>query len=224
MIEACSAGSQGSDAVSDAPQVRGTLYIISAPSGAGKTSLVQALVSAEDGIAISVSYTTRPMRPAEREGIDYHFVEPSGFERLMAEGAFLEHARVFDHHYGTLRARVEERLAQGLDLILEIDWQGAQQVRAACPRCLSIFILPPSHAELERRLNTRGGDDAEVIRRRMRDAVNEISHYREYDYLIVNDEFERALADLRAIVRAGRLGLERQRVLQRALLQDLMAT
>ncbi len=202
----------------------GQLYIVSAPSGAGKTSLVQALVSAEQGIIPSISYTTRPMRPTEQDGVDYRFVEPEVFEQMAADGAFLEHARVFDHAYGTSRAWVEERLAQGIDVVLDIDWQGAGQVRKALRDCRSIFILPPSCAELELRLRARGGDAAEVIRRRMRAARDEIFHYAEYDYLIVNDEFERALADLRAIVRGSRLGIERQRVLRRCLLQDLLAT
>lgn len=200
----------------------GRLYIVSAPSGAGKTSLVKALVQAHPDIALSVSYTTRPRRAGEIEGSDYHFVDPPAFEAMLEQAAFLEHARVFDHRYGTSREWVEARLAAGSDVILEIDWQGARQVRAARGDCTGIFILPPSCAILEARLRGRGGDREEVIARRMRDAVAEISHYGEYEYLIVNDEFERALADFDAILRAERLRYARQRLALGALLAGLM--
>ncbi len=200
----------------------GRLYLVSAPSGAGKTSLVKALVANHPDIALSVSHTTRPMRAGERKGSDYHFVDLATFEAMVENGAFLEHARVFDHRYGTSKEWVAARLLKGTDVILEIDWQGARQVRAAREDCTGIFILPPSCAVLEERLHGRGGDREEVIRRRMRDAVAEISHYAEYDYLIVNDEFERALADFEAIVRADRVTLVRQRLALAALLQDLM--
>ncbi|MGH8584241.1 MAG: guanylate kinase [Gammaproteobacteria bacterium] len=201
----------------------GLLYIVSAPSGAGKTSLVKRLAESLPGAVISVSYTTRPMRPGEQDGVDYHFVSPGQFIAMVAGGALLEHAQVFDHRYGTGRAAVESQLDQGLDVILEIDWQGAQQVRAARAGSIGIFILPPSCAALEERLNGRGGDSAAVIARRMRDAVSEISHYREYEYLVVNDVFERALEDLCAILRAGRLAGARQRAALRPLLESLMA-
>ncbi len=203
-------------------EAAGRLYIVSAPSGAGKTSLVQALVATHPDIALSVSYTTRPMRAGEREGIDYHFVDPVSFEAMVERAAFLEHARVFDHRYGTSKEWVAARLARGMDVILEIDWQGARQVRAAEKNCAGIFILPPSCEVLEERLHGRGNDPESVIRRRMRDAVAELSHYAEYDYLIVNDAFDRALADLEAIVRADRLTLPRQRVALAPLLRDLM--
>ncbi|MGH8480770.1 MAG: guanylate kinase [Gammaproteobacteria bacterium] len=200
----------------------GRLYIVSAPSGAGKTSLVKTLVATHPDIALSVSHTTRPMRAGERNGGDYHFVELPAFEAMAENAAFLEHARVFDHRYGTSKEWVAARLMKGMDVILEIDWQGARQVRAAQRDCTGIFILPPSCEVLEERLRRRGGDREEIIRRRMRDAVAEISHYAEYDYLVVNDEFDRALADLEAILRADRLTLGRQRFALAPLLQDLM--
>jgi len=172
--------------------VRGTLFIFSAPSGAGKTSLVKALLQAMDGIEVSVSHTTRPPRPGEVDGVDYHFVDVPTFEKMVAEGAFLEHARVFDNYYGTARSSVEARLQAGVDVILEIDWQGARLVREQ--------FLPPSREALEVRLRGRGQDSDEVIARRMRDAVREMSHYAEFDYLVINDDFEVALGELRAIV------------------------
>jgi guanylate kinase len=200
----------------------GRIYIVSAPSGAGKTSLVKALVATHPDIALSVSHTTRPMRTGEREGSDYHFVDLPTFEAMVESAAFLEHARVFDHRYGTSKEWVGARLREGTDVILEIDWQGARQVRAARSDCTGIFILPPSCEVLEERLHGRGGDREEIIQRRMQDAVAEISHYAEYDYLIVNDDFDRALADLEAIVRVDRLTLGRQRFALAPLLQGLM--
>ena len=200
----------------------GRLYIISAPSGAGKTSLVKALVATHPDIALSVSYTTRPMRAGEREGSDYHFVDPPTFDAMVESAAFLEHARVFDHRYGTAKEWVASRLIRDTDVILEIDWQGARQVRKAWPQSIGIFILPPSYQDLEQRLKTRGMDDEVVIRRRMLAAVSEMSHYSEYDYLLVNDDFERALGDLRAILRAGRLGSGRQRTALHSLVGDLL--
>ncbi|MGE0580888.1 MAG: guanylate kinase [Steroidobacteraceae bacterium] len=179
---------------------RGRLYVIAAPSGAGKTSLVKALLARRPGIEVSVSYTTRKPRPNEVDGRDYCFVDRAAFERLIAEDALLEHALVFDNFYGTSRARVEGALAAGRDVILEIDWQGARQVRARLPDCATVFILPPSHAALERRLHDRRTDDAAVIARRLRDAAADISHWREFDYVIVNDRFEEALAALERIV------------------------
>jgi guanylate kinase len=201
---------------------QGTLYIISAPSGAGKTSLVKALIDRDSQLVCSISYTTRTMRKGEIDGQDYHFVRPAVFEEMVAESAFLEHARVFDNCYGTARQSVEALLAQGLDVVLEIDWQGAQQIRQQMPGSVSVFILPPSAQALESRLRQRGQDSEEVIARRMRDAVNEMSHYAEYDYLIVNDQFERALADMQAIVAAGRCVGHRQQIRYAALIQDLL--
>ncbi len=189
----------------------GRLFVLAAPSGAGKTSLVRALMQREPGLRFSVSYTTRPRRAAELDGRDYHFVTSEEFEAMVARGEFLEHARVFDNRYGTARRQVEASLAAGQDLILEIDWQGAQQIRAAMPQCVSIFILPPSRAELERRLRGRGTDTEDVIQRRLRDAAADMTHWAEFDYVVVNDEFERALAELQAIVRGAGEGLRRER-------------
>ncbi len=183
----------------------GTLYIFSAPSGAGKTSLVKALLAEMEGIEVSVSHTTRAMRPGEQDGVDYHFISKDEFENKVEADAFLEHAQVFDNFYGTARSSIEARLAAGADVILEIDWQGAQQVRAWKSGAVSVFILPPSRAALEQRLRGRGQDSEEIIARRMRDAVSETSHYAEFDYLVINDQFELALHDLQAIVRARRL-------------------
>ena len=183
--------------------------MIAAPSGAGKTSLVRALMQREPGLRFSISYTTRAPRPTERPGHDYFFVDRAEFERMVANGEFLEHARVFDNYYGTARMQVEAALAAGQDLILEIDWQGAAQVRRALPECISIFILPPSRAELERRLRGRGTDAEEVIQRRLRDAASDMTHWREFDHVVVNDDFERALAGLQDVV-AGRDGRTRR--------------
>jgi len=182
----------------------GTLYVISAPSGAGKTSLVKALLEKTDGIGVSVSHTTRAMRDGEQDGFDYHFVDKAEFEKMVEDSAFLEHAQVFDNFYGTAIANIEATLQQGDDVILEIDWQGAEQVRKQLPYSVNIFILPPSQAALEERLRGRGQDSEEIIARRMRDAKSETSHYSEYDYLVVNDDFDDALAELRGIVLAHR--------------------
>ncbi len=200
----------------------GTLYIVAAPSGAGKTSLVKALVEQLDELEVSVSYTTRPPRPGEKDGINYHFIDREGFQRMVAAGEFLEHAEVFGNFYGTAKANIFERLRAGIDVILEIDWQGARQVREAFPETVGIFILPPSREVLEQRLRDRGQDSEETIARRMRDATEEMSHYREFDYLVVNDRFERSLEELRAIVVARRLRLEAQELKLRELLQDLV--
>jgi guanylate kinase len=195
---------------------RGRLYVFAAPSGAGKTSLVRALMQREPGLRFSISCTTRPPRPSEVHGRDYYFLSPAEFERLVEAGEFLEHARVFDNRYGTPRQPVQAALESGQDLILEIDWQGAAQVRAALPESVSIFILPPSRAELERRLRGRGTDSAEVIARRLRDAAADMTHWREFDKVVVNDDFDRALDELQAIVagdeapgRRERYGLEK---------------
>lgn len=182
------------------------LFTISAPSGAGKTSLVRALLERRaDSAAVCVSHTTRPMRPGDVDGSDYHFVSRRRFEAMIAADEFLEHARVFDNLYGTARASVEELLASGRHVILEIDWQGARQVFEAFPQAIKVFILPPSREALYERLQGRGQDNEAVIRRRMADAVTEMRHYDEYHYLVINDDFTTALADLEALFRAQRL-------------------
>lgn len=201
---------------------KGALYIVAAPSGAGKTSLVRELVRTTSHIAVSVSHTTRPMRNGERDGVDYHFVSVDAFQHMIGQEVFLEQAEVFGHFYGTSQAWVEERLCEGTDVILEIDWQGGQQVRRLMPEAVGVFILPPSQEALHERLTERGLDDSAVIGHRMAKAVSEISHYSEFDYLIVNDEFEKALSDLQAVVRSRRLGLDFQKEWCRGLIADLL--
>jgi guanylate kinase len=185
--------------------IEGTLFVVAAPSGAGKSTLVNALLEREPAISLSVSHTTRPPRTGELYGRHYYFVERVEFEREIAEGIFLEHAEVHGNLYGTSRTTVQSLLSQGRDVLLEIDWQGAEQIRRAKPDCVSVFILPPSRTELERRLRGRGSDSVEVIERRLRNSRGEIAHAHEFDYILVNDAFEDALADLQAIVRAVRL-------------------
>jgi guanylate kinase len=205
--------------LSDAAGRRGRLFVIAAPSGAGKTSLVRALMAREPGLRFSISYTTRPQRPTEQHGRDYFFVGKDEFAQMVANGEFLEHARVFDNYYGTARRPVEDALSAGQDLILEIDWQGAAQIRAALPECISIFILPPSRPELERRLRGRGTDSEEVIQRRLRDAASDMTHWREFDHVVVNDDFSQALVQLQEVV-AGRGEATRR---DRAGLEELAA-
>jgi guanylate kinase len=183
----------------------GMLYVVSAPSGAGKTSLVKALLEETDYIEVSVSYTTRAKRVGEREGIDYHFVAKQTFQQMIARESFIEHAEVFTNYYGTSKQRIKEKLSAGIDVILEIDWQGAQQVRKQFKNCVSVFILPPSKNELLKRLQERGQDDTGVIERRMNEAIGEMSHYKEFDYLIVNDQFSHALGEFKALISAYRL-------------------
>ena len=200
----------------------GTLYTVSAPSGAGKTSLVKALIDTTPGVRVSVSHTTREMRPGEQQGVNYHFVDQTAFLAMVEGGAFLEYARVFAHYYGTSQQWVADTLARGGDVILEIDWQGASQVRRLMPQAVSIFILPPSRETLEQRLTQRGRDATEVIAARMAGARNEISHYVEADYMIINDDFDTALADFRAIILCKRLSLEKQRNKHQALINSLL--
>lgn len=200
----------------------GKLFVVSAPSGAGKTSLVRALVEQRSNLVVSVSHTTRRPRPNEVEGREYFFVTPEEFERLVRAGAFLEHARVFDNCYGTGAARVRAHLDAGRDVLLEIDWQGARQVRRALPECVTIFILPPSRAALEERLHARRTDSPEIIARRLREAVDDMSHYREFDYLIVNDRFEQALSELSAVLDGDGQRLRADRPELSPLLQRLL--
>ena len=202
---------------------RGLLFVVSAPSGAGKTSLVSALVRADSNLRVSVSHTTRARRPSEAEGEHYHFIEAGRFREMIDRQEFLEHALVFGQHYGTARATVARELGLGRDVVLEIDWQGARQVRAAHPEAISIFVLPPSRALLAERLKGRAQDGAEAIRERTHKAVSEMTHYDEFDYVVVNAEFEVALADLVAIVRAERLGQDAQRERLAPLIRELLS-
>ncbi len=205
--------------------VQGTLYIVSAPSGAGKSSLIQALLKTQPlyDMQVSVSHTTRAARPGEVHGEHYYFIDKAEFHNMIARDAFLEHAEVFGNYYGTSRETIEQILATGVDIFLDIDWQGAQQIRQRMPQARSIFILPPSKVELDRRLRGRGQDSEEVIAKRMAQAVAEMSHYAEYDYLIVNDDFDTALSDLKTIIRAERLRMGRQKQRHGGLISKLMA-
>ncbi|MEM1230297.1 MAG: guanylate kinase [Pseudomonadota bacterium] len=201
----------------------GLLLVVAAPSGAGKTSLVRALLETDPKVRVAVSHTTRPIRPGEADGVNYHFVDLPDFERLIAEDAFVEHAEVFGNRYGTSKAALASSLAGGQDVVLEIDWQGARQVRTAFPDTVaSIFILPPSLATLKQRLTGRGQDAPAVIEARMAKAVAEISHYADFDYLVVNDDFDTAAAELASIVRAERLRRPRQGARHEALLNSLL--
>jgi len=198
--------------------------VVAAPSGGGKTSLINALIDKDNRVRLSVSYTTRPPRPGEQDGVHYHFVDESEFMDLVARNAFLEHARVFDYRYGTGRQAVEQQLAAGHDVILDIDWQGARQIRETFPSCRSIFIIPPSLEVLRQRLTARGQDSEKVIRRRMRDAQAEISHWNEFDFLIINDNFDEALADLQAIIRSGKSNRPVTGRQRREILAELLGT
>ena len=208
---------------SSASPTRGKLFVIAAPSGAGKTSLVKALLERKPELHVSISHTTRPRRPTERPGREYYFVTVDEFGRLISEGQFLEHAKVFDNLYGTGRQPVEAQLARGYSVVLEIDWQGAQQVRRALPECSTIFILPPSRQALEDRLRNRMTDSDEVIARRLRDAVGDMSHWTEFDYVVVNDDFGRAVDDLVRIVEGRAEDLSGGRPELKALLRGLLA-
>ncbi|MBE2899160.1 guanylate kinase [Pasteurellaceae bacterium 20609_3] len=203
----------------------GQLYIISAPSGAGKSSLIAALLNnlGEGKAKVSVSHTTRAPRPGEVDGVHYYFCDVGSFKQHIADGHFLEYAQVFENYYGTSKPMIEESLAQGIDVFLDIDWQGAQQVREKLPECKSIFILPPSLAELEQRLQRRGQDSEEVIAKRMEKAIAEMSHYAEYDYVVVNDQFQQALCQLQAILQAEKLTLAAQQKNHGALIAQLLA-
>ena len=200
----------------------GTLYTVSAPSGAGKTSLVNALIERCEGLQVSVSHTTRPMRPAEKEGVNYHFVSDNVFVDMLDRAEFLEHAQVFGNLYGTSSVWLEEQLDRGLDVILEIDWQGARQVKQLLPETQSIFILPPSRQALQQRLSLRGQDDPSIIEGRMNAAVAEMSHYVESDFLVVNKDFDQALDELQSIVASQRLRTARQQKILSGMLQNLL--
>lgn len=204
-------------------QATGTLYIVSAPSGAGKTTLVKALVEQIDTLKVSVSHTTRAVRPGEVDGLNYHFTSREQFLSQVNEGDFLEHAEVFGNLYGTSQSTVEQTLADGHDLILEIDWQGAQQVRRALPHARSIFILPPSREALQQRLSNRGQDSDEVIAARMALATTEMSHYVEYDYIVINDDFQIALEELKSVLVGNRLTLARQQAVYHQLFSALLS-
>jgi guanylate kinase len=200
----------------------GELFVISAPSGAGKTSLVKALLAARPNLVVSVSHTTRKPRAQEVEGQDYYFVTPARFHELVDQAAFLEHARVFDNLYGTGRAQIQDKLNAGKDVLLEIDWQGAQQVRRALPGCKTIFILPPTRTALEQRLRERRTDSADTIARRLADASADMSHYREFDFLVVNDQFEQACRELGEILDGGGAALRATRPELEPLIQSLL--
>ncbi|WP_299075052.1 guanylate kinase [uncultured Paraglaciecola sp.] len=213
------------------PQTLGNLFILAAPSGAGKSSLINALLEKHpatdehnNAMQVSVSHTTRAPRPGETDGVHYHFVDHAEFESLIEQGAFFEHAEVFGHYYGTSRVVIEHTLQQGIDVFLDIDWQGARQVKAQIPDTATIFVAPPSKAELERRLNERGQDSAEVIAKRMVKAVSEISHYHEFDFIVVNDNFDAALSELDAIVTTRRLRKEKQIIRHQQLFENLLGS
>lgn len=199
------------------------LYVIAAPSGAGKTSLVNALIESTNNICVSVSHTTRPKRPNETENTNYYFVNETEFESLIKAHAFLEYAKVFAHYYGTTRAFVLEKLAQGIDVILEIDWQGTQQIKKTFPEAITIFILPPSQNALIERLKHRASDNEETIKNRMAQAKNEMSHYHEFDYLVINDQFAHALADLKIIIQSERLRQRYQEKKYQVLIDELLS-
>jgi guanylate kinase len=203
--------------------VKGTLSIVSAPSGAGKTSLVKALLKQDQQVRVSVSHTTRDMRPGEQDGVDYNFVAMETFDGLIAQKQFLEYADVFTNKYGTSQVWVDGELDKGIDVILEIDWQGAEQVRQLMPDAVSIFILPPSQGELRKRLTGRGQDDASVIDLRMSQAVSEMEHYPEFDYVVINDDFDMALVQLQSILTTQRLKRDVQCVRHAGLLNDLLS-
>lgn len=200
---------------------KGVLYIVTAPSGAGKTSLVRALVDHDDHLCVSISHTTRPPRSKEENGVNYHFVSHDVFMTMLNDGAFLESAEVYGHHYGTSQKWVDEQLEAGMDVILEIDWQGAEQVRNLFPAACSIFILPPSLKTLRQRLEIRAQDDEETIEKRMAKARNEITHVAEADFIIINDDFHEAVEDMKSIVRANRLRVVVQQHKKGDLLADL---
>ncbi|MBS0358040.1 MAG: guanylate kinase [Proteobacteria bacterium] len=198
------------------------LFVIAAPSGAGKTSLVKALVESMKNIRVSISHTTRPQRSSEKNGVNYYFIEQKQFDQMVQENRFLEYANVFGQCYGTSKDWVLEQLQKGSDVILEIDWQGATQIRSLVPDCISIFIFPPSRLALKERLKNRGQDNETVIQRRLAEATIEMSHYQEFNYTVINDDFEHALSDLKTIVLAERLKTPRQATLHETMIRQLL--
>ena len=203
--------------------MQGTLFVVSAPSGAGKTSLVQALVESTPSLHASISHTTRTQRPGEQDGVNYHFVSQDQFAEMLNQGAFLENAQVFGNLYGTSKESVSQQVKAGKDVILEIDWQGAQQIRRQMPDAVSIFILPPSKHILKQRLEGRGQDSEQVINSRMAQATEQISHHVEFDYLIVNDDFDTALGELKALIKCQRLTTPKQCERYQELLTNLLS-
>jgi|TARA_B110000240_G_C13471161_1_gene441030 guanylate kinase len=213
------------------PQTLGNLFILAAPSGAGKSSLIKALLEKHlstdehnNAMQVSVSHTTRTSRSGEIDGVHYHFVNRTEFESLINQGAFFEHAEVFGHYYGTSKVVIEQTLQQGIDVFLDIDWQGARQVKAQIPDTATIFVAPPSKEELKKRLTERGQDSADIIKQRMTKAVSEISHYHEFDFIVVNDNFTAALSELDAIVTTRRLRKEKQIVRHQQLFDNLLGS
>jgi guanylate kinase len=204
------------------PFVAGFLYVLSGPSGSGKTSLVKALIEQLDTLHLAVSYTTRPKRPSEQEGIDYHFVNNDQFKQMAAENKFIEYAEVFQYAYGTLKALVEETLASGQDLMLEIDWQGAKSIKAYYPKAILLYVFPPSLDQLSARLIKRSEDNASVIQKRLDKACFEMRNYQMFDYLVINDDFDRALMELKSILMASRLTMNWQRKQHKALITRLL--
>ncbi|MCC5791707.1 MAG: guanylate kinase [Legionellaceae bacterium] len=203
-------------------KAKGQLFVVAAPSGGGKTSLIKAILAELDTIMVSISHTTRPMRPGEVDGVDYFFVNEATFVEMINASAFVEHARVFNHYYGTSVQQIADRLQDGIDIVLDIDWQGAAQIRHLFADAISIFVLPPALHVLEERLQNRKQDDLRVIRKRMQQAKDEMQHYGEFDYLVVNDNFMQAVAELKAIIVAQRLKTARQSVQQKKLLSFLL--
>ncbi len=202
---------------------QGTLFIITAASGTGKTSLVKELLATTDNLKVSISHTTRQPRPAEADGVHYYFTDKAAFEQLIAEGAFFEYAEVFGNYYGTSKQAVDDLLNQGIDVILEIDWQGALQVKEKSPQAVMIFILPPSRDALRSRLSNRGQDSSDVIQTRLAGAVTEMKNYHHFDYVVINDDFSTALGDLQTIIKAQRLTLTQQAARQNALIESLLS-
>tara|TARA_R110000868_G_scaffold147070_1_gene368229 strand:+ start:1747 stop:2373 length:627 start_codon:yes stop_codon:yes gene_type:complete len=201
----------------------GRLVVISAPSGGGKTSLIKELIAKNKRLVKSISYTTRQMRPGEVTGVNYNFVSDSEFKELLDRNLFLEHAKVYDHRYGTSKLWVENQLAKGVDVILDLDWQGARSIKHIFPKCVNVYLLPPSIKELKARLENRGQDSQEIIQKRIKMAKDDISHYNEFDYVIVNDSFDKAIHDMQAILDSLRLKNDIQKIKQAKLLQQLLA-